>query len=217
LDYFCITDNKNLRSKKWKIIIDESRQTAAYKNRKYKLLPHLFFKDYKYSLYVDSNIKINISPYQLMCKMMAYEISMPKHSKRSCVYDEANACYVAGKLSYSEFRAFKNYLYELEFPRMTGLTENGIIFRRHNSEMAIKWGGNVWMLYNSIIKRDQLISPLVVLSEKIKIQMLPTNAYIKNGIFSYRPHVGHTSKNFFEKLILKIKSLYRRFQVIFLW
>jgi hypothetical protein len=214
IEYVCITDNENLRSNVWKFIIDDSDELSAAKNRRYKFLPNLVFIEYDYSLYVDSNIKINRSPYPLMIEMMDYDICIPSHVKRNCVYDEADACYIAKKLKYDEVRLYKQHLKHIQFPRNAGMTENGIIFRRHHSKNSVKWGERVWELYNSLVRRDQLISPLVVKSEGVQITIMPTNAYIKNGIFSYNSHVSHGSKTILEKFLIKIQNLYRQLHIL---
>ena len=60
VDYLCFTDNQNLRSKTWKIILcrdyfNSPRLTAKV----FKLFPHSLFPDALESLWVDGNFEIN--------------------------------------------------------------------------------------------------------------------------------------------------------------
>ena len=60
-DYICFTDNPELTSDLWKIIpMEESVLDNNRKAKKYKLLPHKYLKDYKYSFWLDGTFKINI-------------------------------------------------------------------------------------------------------------------------------------------------------------
>ena len=58
-DYICFTDNTELTSDLWKIIpMEESVLDNNRKAKKYKLLPHKYLKDYKYSFWLDGTFKI---------------------------------------------------------------------------------------------------------------------------------------------------------------
>ena len=58
-DYICFTDNPNLESDLWTIIqMDESILDNNRKAKQYKLLPHKYLKDYKYSFWLDGTFKI---------------------------------------------------------------------------------------------------------------------------------------------------------------
>src|SRR4051794_37365019 len=54
-DYVCFTDNPNLKSDFWKIkTFQHCNYDATRKARYVKILPHLFFQDYNYSVWVDA-------------------------------------------------------------------------------------------------------------------------------------------------------------------
>jgi hypothetical protein len=58
IDYICFTDNKKIKSKKWKLIYVVPNFKSNLENRKYKILPHKYLDKYDESLYIDGNIQI---------------------------------------------------------------------------------------------------------------------------------------------------------------
>ncbi len=59
-DYYCISDGKEIESKTWKWLPykGDEELDPIRKNRKAKMLPWEFLKDYDYSIYIDGNIQI---------------------------------------------------------------------------------------------------------------------------------------------------------------
>jgi hypothetical protein len=103
-DFICFTDQKHLASDVWEIrLIEECDLPPNMMNRKYKILPHLFLSQYEWSLYVDANIAILSNPMDLANKYLSkYDMAVPKHFARDCVYDEAKECVILGKTKYDE-------------------------------------------------------------------------------------------------------------------
>ncbi|ACF14521.1 glycosyltransferase [Chloroherpeton thalassium ATCC 35110] len=157
-DFICFTDQKNLKSSIWKFIfVENSELSPSMMNRKYKILPHLFLKEYKYSLYIDANIGIIENPYDLLKKYMdEYDFVAPKHFERVCLYEEAKECVILGRVSYSEtLNQMKEYRIK-KFPKNFGLSENNILLRKHNYRNVINLMTDWWAELNKWTKRDQL-------------------------------------------------------------
>ena len=58
-DYICFSDNPDLESGLWKIVLmEDSTLDNNRKAKQYKLLPHKYLKDYKYSFWLDGTFKI---------------------------------------------------------------------------------------------------------------------------------------------------------------
>ena len=58
IKYICFSDKK-IRSNTWEVrVVEPEYQNNRKEARKYKILSHLFFKDYKYTAWVDGQIKI---------------------------------------------------------------------------------------------------------------------------------------------------------------
>lgn len=62
VDYLCITDHLFPVPYPWRRILIKTKNADKIRlNRLFKINPHLFFPQYKYSLYIDGNIIINCS------------------------------------------------------------------------------------------------------------------------------------------------------------
>ncbi len=157
-DFICFTDQKHLKSDIWEIqIIDKLDLPSNMMNRKYKILPHLYLSEYEWSLYIDSNIAILKNPIDLANKYLyKNDFVAPKHFARDCIYEEANACIILGKAKYNEIQNQMNEYRADGFPRKFGLSENGILLRRHNNEKVIKLMNDWWKEMNNKTQRDQL-------------------------------------------------------------
>ncbi|MGJ0624808.1 glycosyltransferase domain-containing protein [Xenorhabdus bovienii] len=109
-DYICITDRKDINSKKWKIInVNNENRNNIEENRRYKMMPHLFFRDYRYVIYVDANIIIKNSPKELINKYLKKNpIAFPKHFLRNCIYEEAKFCLGINKITENEYNNIIN-------------------------------------------------------------------------------------------------------------
>lgn len=60
-DYICFTDNEEFWSDTWQIC--HMREEGEWldkirKQRMYKVLPHKFLPEYKYSVYIDGNVRV---------------------------------------------------------------------------------------------------------------------------------------------------------------
>lgn len=66
-DLVCFTDNKYLRSKSFDVKVYPSIDTDPVRNAKvFKILPHWFFHDYEYSLWIDGSVIIKTMKTQSM-------------------------------------------------------------------------------------------------------------------------------------------------------
>jgi len=63
-------------------------------NRYIKTHPHLLFPEYETSIYIDGSIKIigDIDKFIQTCELNNYNIVIPKHPDRICLYKEAKVC-----------------------------------------------------------------------------------------------------------------------------
>jgi hypothetical protein len=95
VDFYCFTDNKNLKSNLFKIVLVEPEYGDNTRNAKiYKILPHKFFSKYEYSIWIDGSIIIKkFDLEELINKYLVKDnIALFKHPDRDCIYDEVFAC-----------------------------------------------------------------------------------------------------------------------------
>lgn len=195
LDYICFTDNPNLKSEVWDIkIISDLELDNVRKARTLKILPHIYLKEYDYSIWVDAGFQI-IGDLKQYINSYSHGKSMMGniHSDRNCIYDEAQACINAQKddreLIFNQIERYK----QENFPKHYGLIESGILFRKHNNPELINVMED-W--YSEIInssKRDQISLPYVLWKNNFEIDRSRVFTW-KN---SYLEHFYH--QNFDKK------------------
>ncbi|MBO4862859.1 MAG: DUF616 domain-containing protein [Eubacterium sp.] len=175
-DFFVISDTVEPPSgSAWKkLILPEEMlkkldgMNAIRKNRYVKMLPHLFFSDYNFSVYLDGNIALVTDPTEFINRMPDVGASFHKHVSRDCVYDEARAILDQNK-------APKIYIYDLiaflkkeNMPSHYGLLECPVIVRNHNQSECIEIMEAWWELFEKYPYRDQMLLPYVLFKRGIR-------------------------------------------------
>lgn len=185
-DAYCFTDDKNLKSGKWKmIILPELFVDPRRNSRLPKMLPHIYLKDYDFSLYVDGNI-ISKVPMQRMIDeyLQDDDIAVFKHHTRDCLFDEAQECI---RLGLDDKNAIERHIERYkDFPKHKGLYQCGVILRRHTPR--IKRLNEAWFAqYMTGCKRDQVSFPYVLEKEGVSIFAIDSHAYL-HDYFQYNNH-----------------------------
>lgn len=195
-DFICFTDQKNLKSDIWQIkIVDKIDLPPNMMNRKYKILPHLYLKEYEWSMYIDSNIAILANPYELASRYLSnHDFVVPQHFARDCIYQEAVECISLGKANSSEVLNQISFYKDQGFPEKFGLGENGILLRCHNKDNVIKIMDDWWCELTSRTKRDQLSLGYILWKNERHFKFMKENArgnkYFKIKLHSSERKIG---------------------------
>lgn len=130
--------------------IDPRRNSRAS-----KILAHKYVST-EYSIYVDGNITLNVSPETLIEKYLGdHDIAVYRHPTRDCIYDEAMEC-AKRKLDDLEIIIEQAKAYEDSgYPKHRGLAECGVIIRRHTPDVA-QFNEAWWAEYCRYSRRDQI-------------------------------------------------------------
>ncbi|MCP4179752.1 MAG: DUF616 domain-containing protein, partial [bacterium] len=160
-DFVCFTDQIDLTSSIWKVIIVKPNNLSSnILNRRYKWLPHLYLKEYEVSMYIDSSILVLNNPINLVHKYFYSSdrlIAISRHPDRNCIYDESIACLDYHKSKFFDTLKQMIFYKKSGFPKNFGLSANGVIIRKHNSAEIIKLMEDFWVEFNCWnSKRDQL-------------------------------------------------------------
>ena len=158
-DYICFTDNPNLESDTWKIIqMDETTLDNNRKAKQYKLLPHKYLKDYKYSFWLDGTFRIKGSIREYIYKNIKADSPMlcVVHTERDCVYDEYDASKIIPRYPRAVMEEQINYYKKQGFPKKYGLGVMGAIFRKHNDPDVIQVMEDWWDENIRFTNQDQL-------------------------------------------------------------
>ncbi len=188
IDYFMFTDLDLPSDSKWKKIditqFEEYNKLSPIQlNRKIKMLPHIYLKDYDYSIYVDGLIEIVCSMKPLIENMKSSSLGVHFHNQRDCIYDEAIMIKYAKKADMSIVNQQLNIYRNEGFPIHNGLYENTIMIRNHNSQLMCKLMDKWWDEYLKFPTRDQLSLPYLLW----KNQVPPDEIYILGNNLNKNP------------------------------
>ena len=204
IDYYCFTNNKNIKSDTWKVIYIENNQLSnQLLARKIKILGNNIVEKYDITVWIDGNtiIKKKISEFlEKEIKLNKYDISSFRHRFRDCIYDEAVECVKLKKDNKEIIKKQVEFLKKEKYPRHNGLYETGILVRKNNKLVK-----NVMELWYTMVSnysiRDQLSFNYIIYKTKIKTQTINMDvtennyfniiSHIKNNkIDSYRAYFG---------------------------
>jgi hypothetical protein len=187
-EFICFTDQKHLKSEIWDIVyIDIDGISGTYKNRRLKMLPHIYLKDYHRSLYIDANIGIDKNPFPLCSELLSkHDFIIPKHFKRTCIYEEGHILIRSNRVECVKLiKQTMRYL-RSGYVSQTEMGENNVLLRNHHCiyEFSNAW----WQEFSSGVSRDQF--SLAYLSWKLNcpIEVRESLSTRTQMLFSIYPH-----------------------------
>lgn len=120
-----------------------------------KILAHKYF-DAEFTIYMDGNMKLLVSPEELVEKYMAgFDMALFKHGVRNCIYDEALECARLGLDDVETIIEQAKHYEDLEYEKHKGLYQGGFIIRRNN-ERVRRFEEAWWADFCRYSRRDQL-------------------------------------------------------------
>ena len=158
-DKICFTDNPDLRSETWKIVLMEPGGLDPQReSRRPKILPHKYLPNYEYSLYVDSSLQFLTSPetiFSLYATPDRPSLQAFAHP-RNCTYEEAEAVIRLGFDAEVRVREQMDFYEAAGFPRQAGLITGTMLLRRHNEPDLIRLSEAWFEQILRFSRRDQL-------------------------------------------------------------
>jgi hypothetical protein len=157
--FVCFTDNKYLKSKVFDIRVCPSIGSDPVRSAKiFKVLPHWFFPDYEYSLWLDGSVIMKRGDIRALMDnyLREHNMALFAHPDRDCIYDEAEACITLQRDDAEIIREQIEQYRSEGYPPHNGLVATGIILRRHLSTDVIRADEDWWAQILRFSWRDQL-------------------------------------------------------------
>lgn len=129
-------------------------------NRYCKLHPHIFFPQYKYSIYIDGKVIIHTELFHLLSRIGEIGIASYEMPFVKDIYEHASSAYLRN--GYGEENGKEKIKKQMQryaregFPRYFGFTENGVMVREHMNYNCIKIMETWWSEILNYSRRDQL-------------------------------------------------------------
>ena len=201
-DWKCFSEENSLP------IYEDNNRNA----KRFKILPHRYFQDYEYSVFIDGNMTVRGNLDDLIDKYLSdTNVAFFSHGNnhldaRNSAYDEAQTIFALGEknMNRSPERGILNYKDNpfviqkqmeryrmLRYPANDGLITGMVILRRHNEADCIKTMEDWWteIKYNS--KRDQLSFNYCAWKNDLKFNYMDGDS--RDNKYFYRdtnPHIG---------------------------
>ncbi len=194
LDFLCFTDNPNAQPGGWRVVLVPTDPAGpALQNRHHKMLAHQHLAGYEESLYIDGHVILKQCPVVLFDKYLsAGSLAMPGHPDRHCAYEEARYCLADGKVQAGVISQQMADYEGAGFPRQQGLTENGIILRRHHEPAVVQLMEAWWQEYVARARRDQISLPYLAWKQGITISLINEGPRVDGRYFTLKPHSQRT-------------------------
>lgn len=125
--YICFTDQP-LRSDTWKIKQVVSAGNNSRTAREIKILFHKYIRD-KFSMWIDASFQVNVNLNDWWNSRFMSPFTVIKHPMRSCVYEEAKYCKMAGRGHYSDIDKQIASFKTRKIPAQSHLIQSGILMR----------------------------------------------------------------------------------------
>lgn len=160
-DYYYISDKRpeGLKVFQWRDVrecVPGEVTNPNFVNRYAKMHPHKLFPEYKYSIYMDGNIRILNDVSDYVNKIGASGIATHRHPKRDCVYQEGIVC---SGYHMDDPEKIKNQMkayFEQGMPSGFGLFELNVLVREHHRPICRDIMEQWWQELNARTRRDQL-------------------------------------------------------------
>jgi len=159
ISFVCFTDSNKLESDTWELkSINMYLLSADKMCRQAKALPHEFFPEHQYSLWIDNIVKLKRlptsadlnTPHKFLFKLFV-------HSGRSNLFEEACAIHGLGyETSETVLNQMEHYSKLVNLSSVSPLSTTTVIIREHHHPSVIEFGKTWWSHILNFSKRDQL-------------------------------------------------------------
>jgi len=196
IDYVCFSDRIR-KASPWKVrVVDAYSEDPVRSAKIFKILPHRYFPDHEWSIWIDGNYLINgevaklISTLPTSPAMACFDHRNTAEDARGCIYKEYEAILELGQ-STGRFKDDPALMkqqterYEREgFPHNQGLISGGVLCRRHHDPKNIACMEMWWKEICGGSRRDQLSFNYVAWKLGFSPYYLPGN--IRNNAWFYQ-------------------------------
>ena len=179
IDYYCFTNNKNIKSNSWKIIhIEDKNLDNQRLSRKIKMIGHPIINEYDVCVYMDASVRFKKSIKEFIQKYLKNNsFAAFKHSYRDCIYDEAMECIKLRKDDKKTILKTVNFLRKNKFPEHYGLYEMTVFIKRPNDK-KVRETMNLWFDFIcNYSKRDQLSFMYCIYKTGLKVSTIPLSVW----------------------------------------
>ena len=140
--------------------------------RHFKALPHYYLPKANIWVWLDGNVRLKISPQDLVEQFLKNDFATFKHPDRDCLYVEADFCAKAKKDDALTLNDQRGRYLLAGMPKNWGLAETRIVIRRNTPEIC-SINEDWWAEIENGSLRDQVSLPYVFWKHKATWDIIP--------------------------------------------
>jgi len=171
--------------------IDKEESDPCRTAKRYKILPHEFFPQKEYSLWIDGAVDIQYPfPTEQLAELFLKDADLCvfRHYRRGCIYAEAAECSRRNLDDPAIIdRQIQRYREE-GYPENAGLVEAIVLLRRHTPAMQA-FNETWWQEIQQGSRRDQISFNYVARKLGLHYNTFPLTIRVNNGLFSKQEHL----------------------------
>ena len=210
-NFFVITDEYEKKLKCWNIIKVKKKNLSPFLfSRFFKMFPNKIsvLKNYKYLIYFDANIEIKYPILKLVNRFIKSKrcLALFKHPERNNIYQEGKKNISLKNIESKDFQKQLNFYDKQKYNSKNDLSENCIIFRKHNDKKLLNTMKIWWNITRKFCKRDQLSLPYARWKTKIKVLTFSINLRKKNSYAHIYPHSNNSTIRTCKVIFLKMEK-----------
>lgn len=174
-DYVCFTDNDE-HVQRGKVGVWKMRPLAfthmdgTRNNRWHKFHPSALFPTCDESLYIDANVDILTDWIFSEVSRRDSDILLPLHPRRKCIYQEYKEIMSQFMDDPGRLLSERRLIKRSGMPQNYGMTENNVIYRRHNMPVVKEIMSECWDMIVMYSKRDQLCMSWILWKHGVRIE-----------------------------------------------
>lgn len=196
-------------------ILDSENYPPRLLSRLPKIMPHRFFPEYDYSIYMDADVILLDDPTDLCSQLGWPKMATAFHPNRVNALDEIQECINRGRADLHQLKLqLEKYSRKSSYIAKAGLTHNSVIFRRVNDLDVIRISEAWWKQLLSYTHRDQ--ASLAYICAISGFEVKKYNLDLRNKYFKHKLHrvslMERTKKRviFIRKLLTGERKIIRR-------
>lgn len=174
-DHLCFCDDARPTAAGWEYRpFDVHAADPVRTAKKPKVMPHLYFPEHEYSIWIDANVVVMGDVTEFVERYLSdASIAMFAHPEnRDCIYDEAEACIRIGKDDTRIIRRQIDGYRRIGHPAHAGLNACTIIARRHRDPTIIGAMEDWWREIQAHSRRDQISFNVVAHRHGLRINTI---------------------------------------------
>lgn len=173
-DYVCFTDTlEHINSERvgvWKIRpLAFAELDGTRNNRWHKFHPEVLFPDCSESIYIDANVDVLTGWIFEEALRRDARLMLPLHPSRKCIFQEYKAIMAQFMDDPQRLLSERRLIARSGMPRNYGMTENNVIYRKHNDPLIREMMSECWDMLVRYSKRDQLCLSWILWKQGIRV------------------------------------------------